>query len=629
MSPEPCGSQLLLELFSKTSTGVLYKALPLDGPPELRLVLRFDGDFARLPDLDRTVRRQAKQWQAVRDINALNLLETAKPGEPLWCACEYRQGRLLSDVLERCKHEGIPLAVDQSVYLAERLAGALLSAATQDLSHGCMTPEWILVTFEGEVKILPGLCKDTLASLPREGTAAEVLRRYQPAPPEGARPPRNADGIYAVGALLFEFLVHEPFFTGAAGFDPAKRLEEAKKGEGSAEGLPANLHGILRRSLLQGTPEAYADLAALKGDLDQLITSGEYSPTTFNIAFLMHSLFRGEDEAESNADQALAKLDRAPFKPKPAPAPKEPPAERPPLARPAPPPPAAEAPTFGVEPEPSRKGLYIGIGAAAIVIVMAVLGYFAFLKPRGPSQAEIQAQEELKKLQVQQAEMAQRMKSLEDERNQLAQQVTSAKTDEERARAKKALEDAQKKIDAQKEEQARLAAATPTPARPPAPGPASAPPTPAASQPQPSTAAPSGSPPPPQPGGSPPPPQPSGGTAPPPAAPVESAPAEPPKVKPGDFVELWAVDLKPQRQGDLKVSVTPAARSNRLSGTIYVEVTIDETGKVVDSMVVRGLNPDYGMNDVCREAASRLKYTPAVKEGVPVRTKMTFPIMIK
>jgi TonB family protein len=624
MSPEPCGSQLLLELFSKTSTGVVYKALPLDGLPELRLVLRFDENLARLPEVDRTVRRHAKQWQAVRDINALNLLETAKPGEPLWWACEYRQGRLLSDVLERCKHEGIPLAVDQSVYLAERLAGALLSAATQDLSHGCMTPEWILVTFEGEVKILPGLCKDLLTSHPLEGTAAEVLRRYQPAPPEGAGLQRNAADIYAVGALLFEFLVHEPFFTGAAGFDPANRLEEAKKGEGSAEGLPANLHGILRRSLLQGTPEAYANLAALKSDLDQLITSGEYSPTTFNIAFLMHSLFRGEDEAESNADQALVQLDRTPFKPKPAP--REAPAERPPLTRPTPPTPAVDAPTFGVEPEPSRKGLYIGIGAAAIVIVMAVLGYFAFLKPRGPSQAEIQAQEELRKLQAQQAEMAQRMKSLEDERNQLAQQVTSAKTDEERAKAKKALEDAQKKIDAQKEEQARLAAASPAPAKPPSPGPASVPPSPAASAPQPATAAPAGQSPQPQPGGSPPPPQPSGGSAPPPA---ESEPSEPPKVKPGDFVELWAVDLKPQRQGDLKVTVTPAARSNRLSGTIYVEVTIDETGKVVDSKVVRGLNPDYGMNDVCREAASRLKYTPAVKEGVPVKTKMTFPIMIK
>jgi TonB family protein len=226
--------------------------------------------------------------------------------------------------------------------------------------------------------------------------------------------------------------------------------------------------------------------------------------------------------------------------------------------------------------------------------------------------------------------MAQRMRSLEDERNQLAQQVTSAKTDEERARAKKALEDAQKKIDAQKEEQARLAAASPAPSKPPSPGPASASPTPATSAPQPATAAPAGPSPQPQPSGSsPPPPQSGGGTAPPPTTPAEAAPAESPKVKPGDFVELWAVDLKPQRQGDLKVTVTPAARSNRLSGTIYVEVTIDETGKVVDSKVVRGLNPDYGMNDVCREAASRLKYTPAVKEGVPVKTKMTFPIMIK
>lgn len=627
MSPETCGTQLLLDLFSKTSTGVIYKALPLEGPPEFRLVQKFDEDLANLPEADRAIRRHAKQWLAVRDINVLNLVDAAKQGEPLWYACEYRQGRLLSDVLERCKHEGIPLAVDQSVYLAERLAGSLQSVASQDLSHGCMTPEWILVTFEGEVKILPGLCRDVLPALSQDGPAAEVLRRYHPAGQEGQKPSRGAADIYAVGALLFEFLIHEPYFTGAPDFDPLKRLEEARKGEGATEGLPANLFSILKKSLLQGVPDSYPDLASLKADLDQLITSGEYSPTTFNIAFLMHSLFRGEDETESNADQALLKIDRSPYKPKPAPVPIEVPAGKQPITRSAPAPPVTETPAFGVEPEPSRKGLFIGAGVAAAVILVGVLGYFAFLRPRGPSQAETQAQEELKRLQVQQAEMTQRMKTLEDEKNQLSQRVETAKTEDERAKAKKALEDAQKRIDAQKEEQARLAAASPGTPKPPASGGPPAPATPASSQPPPTTAATTTSPPPSPSGGALSSAQPAG--APPATTPAEPAVSESPKVKPGDFVELWAVDLKPQRQGDLKVTVTPAARQNRLSGTIYVEVTIDEAGRVVESKVVRGLNPDYGMNDVCREAASRLKYTPAVKEGVPVRTKLTFPIMIK
>lgn len=626
MQPETCGSHILMKVFAKTSLGEIYKALPLDGPAEIRLVHRLPEEVEKTPEAEKLVRRQAKQWQGVKDLHALNLLEMSKPGDPLWCAFEYHQGRLVSDILERSRQEGIPLAVDQSVYLAERLAGALLSLSTQGLTHGCMSPERMLVTFEGEVKVLPGVFRDLQTTPMVTSPALDAYRKYIPPDLAQGKGPKGYTDIYAVGAMLFEFLAHEPFFNGKPGFDAAARLEEAKKGEGSTDVLPASLYSILKKSLVSGGPDSYQDLSALKADLDQLITSGEYSPTTFNIAFLMHSLFRGEDETEAASDKELLTLDRAPFRPAP-----------PPVAKPAPPAApvsgkfpavaAEEASTFGVEPEPSRKGLFIGIGVAAVVVLIAVLGYIAF-RPKGPSQAEIQAQEELKKLQAQQTEMAQRMKSLEDEKNQLAQQVASAKTEDEKKKAQKALEEANKKLEASKADAAKLAASTaavataakPTTTAPATPPPSTPPPTP-------STTTPPSTPPTTTPA------PPAATTAPstsPPAAPEPAATTEAgPKIKAGDFVELWAVDIKPKQQGEMKIQVTPAGRQNHVAGTIYLEVAVDESGRVTDARVVRGLNPDYGMNDVCREAALKLKYSPAIKEGLPVKTKVTFPIVIK
>jgi hypothetical protein len=35
------------------------------------------------------------------------------------------------------------------------------------------------------------------------------------------------------------------------------------------------------------------------------------------------------------------------------------------------------------------------------------------------------------------------------------------------------------------------------------------------------------------------------------------------------------------------------------------------------------------MNEACRYAALRLQYTPALKDGVPVKTTLTFPIFVK
>jgi len=282
------------------------------------------------------------------------------------------------------------------------------------------------------------------------------------------------------------------------------------------------------------------------------------------------------------------------------------------------------------EPPPNRKGLFIGLGVAAGVLAIVVLSYFAFFREKGPSQAETAAKEQLAKMQKEQAEMSARLKSLEDEKSQLASQVANAKTTEEKQKAQKALEDTQKKLQAQKEEQKRLAdqaaaaaAANPAPtekAPPPAqvaekiaaPAPSTAP----------ATAAPATA-------GTPPPPDKAAPAPPPPTpAPAPAAAAEA-TVKPGDFVEMWGVDVKPKQINDLRVSPPSAAVSQHLTGTVYVEVQIDETGKVTGARVVKGLGSDFGLNAACEDAALKLKFSPAISKGVPVKTKMTFPILFK
>lgn len=221
--------------------------------------------------------------------------------------------------------------------------------------------------------------------------------------------------------------------------------------------------------------------------------------------------------------------------------------------------------------------------------------------------------------------MAAKLKALEDEKAQLASQVTNAKTADEKAKAQKALEEAQKKLQAQKEEQ-RLLAATSSAAPPTPPATSSAKPSvpeakltqaqaaPAPASPQPATAQPAAT----------------GPSAAPPASqpPPEPAPAQA-AVKPGDFVELWGVDVKPKQLNELRVDMPSAARQNRVAGTIYMEVHIDETGKVTSAKVIKGLPFDFGVDRACQEAAMKLRYSPAFKEGTPVSTKMTFPIQVR
>ncbi len=101
------------------------------------------------------------------------------------------------------------------------------------------------------------------------------------------------------------------------------------------------------------------------------------------------------------------------------------------------------------------------------------------------------------------------------------------------------------------------------------------------------------------------------------------------KVKTGDFVQLWAVDMKPRIINSVQAQYTSLARANRVQGTIYVQAEIDETGKVTSAQVVRGPKPDYGLDEECVKAALKSRYSPAIKDGVPVKTAITYPVVFK
>lgn len=632
MEPQRWGDFIAVETLSQTSLGTVYKALPVEGEPKLFYLKTFPPAVASRSQAATLLQTHGARWQALRDLYTLHLDSLGQAGDHFLATFEYRQGRLLSDILDRAAKEGIPLAPDQAVYLAERIAGALLSLSTQDQYAGALCPEDVLVTFEGEVKLFPSLGRDLATTDLRAEGILEPLLAYQPDDVRGGKKAKAAADRFALGALFFEFLTHQPLRPEGQEADVAARLQEAKGGLGMGDPLPAKLSTILEKALLPGTPGAYENIDAFKADLDELITSGEYSPSTFNMAFLMHTLFRDEDEAEAAKDQGWLAMDRSPFltpaaPPEPEAAPEPP---KPKKRMYVPPPvqePATPEPSFAVEEEPSRKGLWISLGATVVVVVIAVLSYLAFGRKSGPSQEEIQAQidarvaAERANIQKEQQELATKLEAAQKEKEALEQQASQARTADEKAKAQKALEETQRKIEAQKQEQAALnqkaataaAGATPphtAPAEPPkAPPTSTSTPPPVTPSPQPATT-----------------PSEPATVQPEPAAAVPAASAG---VKAGDFVEIFAVDVKPKEVQGLKVEYTPQARKNALRGTVYLEVDIDETGSVTGARAVRAPSPDYGMKDALVAAATKMRFTPAIKEGVPVKTKLTFPVRME
>jgi TonB family protein len=98
--------------------------------------------------------------------------------------------------------------------------------------------------------------------------------------------------------------------------------------------------------------------------------------------------------------------------------------------------------------------------------------------------------------------------------------------------------------------------------------------------------------------------------------------------KKGDFVAWDKLDEKPKRLSDLSVVYPPEAAQNQVRGTADLEINIDETGRVTSVNILSGPVPDYGLNDACVKAAKAVSYMPAVKAGVPVKTRQEYLIAL-
>lgn len=82
----------------------------------------------------------------------------------------------------------------------------------------------------------------------------------------------------------------------------------------------------------------------------------------------------------------------------------------------------------------------------------------------------------------------------------------------------------------------------------------------------------------------------------------------------------WASDqLKPRIIYKEKARYTEDARSNQVQGTVVLRATFSADGEVTDIRVVRGL-PD-GLTEMAILAAQRIRFQPAMRNGVPVSVR--------
>ncbi len=643
--PEEFGNYLLLKKLAEDPLGETFRAgkVGREGLEQVVLLRVFNGRGLEGERLWQTLSGRAAVQQALRSPNIGTGADLGRVRNYSYVAYDYISGKTLAALAAQAARAHMPIPPDHALLIVERLALAVAVAyesRVQDerVVHGFVVPHLVMVSNEGETRLLgfeaaPGL-RDAAAA----GALPPEVTRYLAPEALGSAAVAKNDDVWSLAAILFELLTGEPL------------PEAPEEGYGAVvdqatlahEGTPLAppLAALLKKSLVPRA-ERVADAVTWHKTLSKLMIEGQYSPTTFNLAFFMHNLFRDEIERENQEIQAEKKLDLT---------------ER--VRSAPPPPPTAPAhdmrDSTGVREAPVREstGVYFGAQAAVqkrskaplfialAAVVAAALGVGGWMlygrQAAKPAPQQAAAPRPTRPTATQpaapamtQAQIDAQIKALIEQRSQQLEDAYRKQTDEQIRALQKQLEESRKATAAAASRDEERTAAVPPPASQPAGADARS-----ATRPAPDAADPAATQAATQPGQTAPVPtqaverQDTATAAAVPAAAVPDPAPAAPQTKVGDLVSAGPGVTAPQRASELRAMYPRAAEQLRRSASVDVRVLVDENGKVLQAERV-GQKVGFGFDEAALDAARRVNFRPATKDGVRVKMWTTLRVMFK
>lgn len=639
---EQFGNYLLLKKLSEDPFGETFRAgrFGRGGLERVVLLRVFNGPGIDGQAFAQRLGARKAVHEALRSPNIGEGVDLGSVHGIPYVAWDYVSGKNLAEFFHQATRTGTPIPSDHALLVTERIALALAvgyETRVEDkrLAHGCVVPELVLLSNEGETRLLGFEAAPLLRQLAVSGPAANHFAPYLSPEARAGQPLGKSDDVFSLGVILYELLTAERLAV-APSYEAA--IGAARLGIDDSP-LSDELKTLLANTLCT-VDRRIGDAVTWHKTLSKAMFEGQYNPTTFNLAFFMHNLFREDIERETHEIEAEKSISM------PAPAPAPVPAT------------AAHEHTgsgavredtlavrerYGLE-ESKKSGMSPAVlgGLVAALLVAGVGGWFLFGRseppppavvtepapvqpaaPAGPTPEEIQAQIEMlvaeqtkaleKGLQEQQATT---IKALEE---QLKQAQEAQRQAAERAAAQAAAAAAQPS-----EPPTKAAAAEPTKAEPTTtvaetkapPAETKAPPASRPAEPETkapavaeTTKAPT--------------------TTPPTARPATSTAAPAPTYRTGDLVAAGSPGVSRPKLMRSPSSRFPemARRMNQRQATVRVRVLVDETGKVIDSQLV-GREVGYGFDREALRAAQSAEFEPARTES-GVRVKMWFDFAIE
>ncbi|HVE81648.1 MAG TPA: serine/threonine-protein kinase [Myxococcales bacterium] len=329
MEPVPFGKYLLLDRIAVGGMAEIFLARQAEGPDKKLVIKRIRPHLSRQTAFVKMFLNEAKLAAQLNHPNVVQIYDLGKIGESYFIAMEHIFGRDMRRIIPKADSMGIPFPMVYALKIASCVCEGLSYAHQKHdqygnplhIVHRDITPENVMVSFEGAVKILDfGIAKaQNQIEQSRAGEIKGKLSYMSPEQCQGFGLDQRSD-LFSLGAVLYEWVTGYQLFTGDSEVAILKSITEGKIYSPSyfKADIPDAVETILMRALEKDRDKRYQTAWDMQSDLDRFLAEYDFTPTGLHLANFLKQVFQDE-LAEGDAKISLPlDPDVTPSQPRPS-----------------------------------------------------------------------------------------------------------------------------------------------------------------------------------------------------------------------------------------------------------------------------------------------------------------------
>lgn len=287
---ERFGNYILLEKLASGGMAEIYlsKKLAAEGVQKFVAVKRILAQHSSSEDFIRMFKDEAKIAVNLNHGNVVSIYDFGVENNQLFLVMEYMEGKNLRQILNRLKQVNKRFSISHIAYVTKMIAAGLdhahrlidaTTGQTLNIIHRDMSPQNVMVSFEGEVKIIDfGIAKSTTQEEnTRVGTLKGKFGYMSPEQVDGMEVDARTD-IFAMGIMVWEMLSEQRLFLTNNEMTTLRKIRDCKipSLREIDPNIPVELEKIVNKALARNKTQRYQTAAELQKDLQSFLN--RYNP---------------------------------------------------------------------------------------------------------------------------------------------------------------------------------------------------------------------------------------------------------------------------------------------------------------------------------------------------------------